>query len=247
MDESIVTPQPEIRPGPAPWSDLFLYLFFGFGLFFAAGFGLRQLLTPGSILSSALIYALNVLFFVGAVYVVGVRRGRLSWASLGLSPARWEPRWLTLAVLVVVFFNPIRVLVAAGIQLILEGNLNSLVNSARVQIFTPSGNIWVNFLVTLVLAGMAAPLAEELFFRGALYTWFRSRFSATWAILASSVLFALGHYDTLAVVVTSFILGAVNAWLFERYRSIWLPIAVHAVNNSLAVVLLYATLLAGVK
>ncbi len=177
---------------------------------------------------------------------MGVLRGRLSWASIGLYPPRWKPQWLALAVLVVVIFNPIRVLVAVVVQLIVEGNLGNLANSARIQIFNPSGNIWVNFLVTLVMAGLAAPVAEELFFRGALYTWFRSRFNVPVAIVASSTLFALGHFDTFAVVITSFLLGLVNAWLFERYRSILLPIAVHAVNNSLAVILLYAALQSGI-
>jgi membrane protease YdiL (CAAX protease family) len=35
-----------------------------------------------------------------------------------------------------------------------------------------------------------------------------------------------------------------NAWLFERTRSIWVPVTVHVVNNGLAFILLYLALAA---
>ncbi len=38
-------------------------------------------------------------------------------------------------------------------------------------------------------------------------------------------------------------LGFANALLYEKTRSIWVPIAVHALNNTIAVLLLYASML----
>jgi membrane protease YdiL (CAAX protease family) len=57
--------------------------------------------------------------------------------------------------------------------------------------------------------------------------------------LLSSALFALGHFDSAGVVASSFFLGLVCAVALERGRSLWLPVAIHALNNSLAVMLLY--------
>jgi len=236
------SPQPAGTPARSSWWDLLLYLLLGFGLFFAAGLVLREYLQQASILTSALIYSLNFIVFFGTVYLAGVRRGILSWAEIGFLPPRWNWTWLLLAFGIVMVFNPIRVALAFVIQYLIEGSLDSLMRSARMTIFAPDGFTWVSFFVTLALAGVAAPIAEELFFRGAIYTWFRRRYRVWVSVLASSLLFALGHADTFAVVITSFILGAVNALVFERTRSIWAPIAVHAVNNSLAVVLVYLAL-----
>ena len=235
-------PSPAETPARSTWWDLLLYLFLGFGLFFVAGFALRGTLRQTSILSSAVIYSLNFIFFFGAVYLAGVRRGKLSWAEIGFIPPRWNWNWLLLAIGIVFVFNPIRIALAFIIQYLVEGSLDSLLRSARMTLFAPDGFTWVSFFVTLILAGIAAPIAEELFFRGAIYTWFRQRYSVWVAVLASSLLFALGHADTFAVVITSFVLGAVNALVFERTRSIWAPIAVHVVNNSLAVILVYFAL-----
>ncbi len=229
------------EPRSSPW-DLFLYILFGFGIFLGLGLALRPVIDQRSISASILIYSINVVVFVGTVLVVGVLRKRLSLRTLGFLPPRWRWAFLGLAVAVTLVFLPIRLILALIVQLIVAGNLTSLANSARMQIITPSGFTWVSFLVTLVMAGFLAPVAEELFFRGAIYTWFRQRTSLWVAILASSGLFALGHADTLAVVVTSFILGAVNAWVFEKTRSLWASIAIHAFNNSLAVVLVYGAM-----
>lgn len=237
------TPLPEEKSPPrSTWLDLVLYLLIGFVLFFLAGFVIGSRLKLGTLETSLVIYSLNVIFFVGSVMLVGIARGKITWRGLGFAPPRWKWSWLLLAFVVVLVFYPIRILMALAIQLILEGNLNSLLNSARMDLLVPSGFTWPSFLINLVMVGLAAPISEELFFRGAIFTWFREHYTLWPAVVASSLLFALGHIDTLAVVVTSFILGMVNALLYERYRSIWVPIAVHAVNNTLAILLVYASL-----
>jgi membrane protease YdiL (CAAX protease family) len=237
---------PAETPERQSWLDLILYLVVGFGGFLAAGYALRGVLRQPSLGSSALIYALNITCFFGSVALVGVARGKLSWAEIGFWPPRWEWIWLVWAVGILAVFNPIRIVLALAIEYLVTGSLSNLMQSARMQIFAPGGFSWAAFLVTLVMAGILAPIAEEMFFRGAIFTWFRRRYSLWIAVLASSSLFALGHADTFAVVITSLLLGIVNALVFERTRSIWAPIAIHALNNSIAVILVYLTLAAGV-
>jgi hypothetical protein len=65
---------------------------------------------------------------------------------------------------------------------------------------------------------------RELFFRGALSPG-SPALRCGWP-LASAIL-AWPHHDTAAVVAASFVIGLVNAYLFERTRSIWVPITVH--------------------
>jgi len=83
------------------------------------------------------------------------------------------------------------------------------------------------------------PISEELFFRGAIFTVLRDHWPVWAAVLISSALFGLGHADSLGVVAASFVMGVVNAIAFEKTRSIWVPVAIHAANNSLAIILVY--------
>ncbi len=237
-----ITDSQRENPAPPSWVDLGLYLLLGFGLFFAAGLVLHDVLKSPSLLASASIYALNICIFTGTVYVVGVRRGLISWKGIGFAPPVWHWSYLALAVGVMIVFLPIRTILALVAQLIVSGNMQNLVDSARLDIIVPGGFTWGAFVVTLVMAGILAPIAEELFFRGAIFGWFRQRFGLWPATLASAAIFSLGHADALAVVVSSFVLGVVNALVYERYKSIWAPIAIHAFNNTLALIAVYASL-----
>jgi membrane protease YdiL (CAAX protease family) len=137
---------------------------------------------------------------------------------------------------------PLRALAALVAQVTLGGGLEQL--EGRMELIAPDGNLGLNLVVTVLGAGLLAPLAEELYFRGLIHRWFWARFpDRLWPRLAaSSALFALGHFDSVGVVASSFFLGLVCAWVYERTRSLWLSVAVHAVNNTLAVLLVYAAL-----
>ena len=228
---------------PASWVDLLLYLIAGPGVFFGAGFLANHLggLKP-SLLTTTISYTLNIVIFMGAVLVVGVWRKRLSMAEIGLYPVRWRWSWLLLAGIITAILIPIRGLIGLAVEILVYGNLEGLVEGQRMQTLIPGGFSWAAFLISIVMGGVLAPVAEELFFRGAIYTWFRARWGVPVAVVVSSMLFAAAHFDTLVVVVTAFIMGLVNALIFERTRSIWASIAVHAINNSLAFTLVYLAL-----
>ena len=115
---------------------------------------------------------------------------------------------------------------------------------ARADVITAGMRFsWINFALTFLGAGLLAPISEELYFRGLLHGWFRSRRFVFWLrVLLSSILFGLAHFDSLAVVVSSFVLGLANALFYEWSKSIWVPIAMHVITNSVAVVLLYVAL-----
>lgn len=225
-------------PSRKDWVDLLLYFAVGPGLYLAAVFGLRALFKdqPMAVEWS---YLLNMIFFGGAAALVAALRKTFTWAEIGLFPPRWKRRWLLLAGAVVIVLLPIRAGLALAVQSLLPGGLQSLMEGARMQMLVPQGFTWGSFALTMLLGGILVPASEELFFRGAIFTWVR-RFVPAWAaILISSLVFALGHADTFVVILTSLILGIANAWLFERTHSLWVSIAVHALNNSLAFGLVY--------
>ena len=84
----------------------------------------------------------------------------------------------------------------------------------------------------LLLIGVA-PLAEEVFFRGYLYQSFRNSFGVLPGALLSGLLFGAIHLELFKLVQLA-ILGVILALLFEKTQSLWPPIILHAVNNSLA-------------
>jgi membrane protease YdiL (CAAX protease family) len=97
---------------------------------------------------------------------------------------------------------------------------------------------WRDRLAVGVIAVVAAPVTEELVFRGCLYGLVR-QIGGRWAAVAvSSLLFALihGHVPSLPGLV---ILAVGLAWLYEATGSLWAPIALHAGFNALSI---FATL-----
>ena len=86
-----------------------------------------------------------------------------------------------------------------------------------------------------VLVVVLAPLIEEFFFRGFLYRSFRTSLGVWPAALGAGAIFGAVHATTGVEYVPILIfLGVALCLLYERTGSLYAPIAVHAVNNSLA-------------
>jgi len=91
---------------------------------------------------------------------------------------------------------------------------------------------WSERLLVLAIAGIAAPVTEELLFRGCLYGYLRQSGGRVVAILVSSVVFALIHaHPATMPALAVFAVGL--ALLYEYTGTLWAPIAVHAVFNIL--------------
>lgn len=243
---AIVQPTQTLAPEPAgaapEWRDLVLYLVVGGGGFVASSLVAGLLLPRGiTLLTSAAAYTLNVLFFGGTVLVLGAARGKLDLRALGFNPPRISARQFLGAIALSLALLPVRGLVGILVQYLAGGTLNGL--QGRMDLIVPGSFTWLGFLVTLVGAGILVPISEELFFRGALFTWFRQRYNFPVALLVSSTVFALGHIDTIGVVAATLILALVNGWLLERTKTLWAPIMAHITTNSFAVLYLYAVLL----
>ena len=94
-------------------------------------------------------------------------------------------------------------------------------------------------LVTIRIAGAAlvVPVMEELFWRSFLMRWIDATdfesvepSQLSWKSFAITILlFGFEHNLWLAGIVA----GAAYAWLYMRYRNLWLPILAHAVTNGL--------------
>jgi len=94
--------------------------------------------------------------------------------------------------------------------------------------------------LAFVLTGtIAAPLGEEAFFRGYLYTALRARKGVMVAVGCSALIFALCHLSPITAACMIFLMGMALATAYERTGSLWVPILMHSVNNTLSFLLLW--------
>jgi len=89
--------------------------------------------------------------------------------------------------------------------------------------------------VYAILAGSVfiAPLCEEIFFRGFLLPGLLHDLSPTWALLVSSLLFAIAHADP-GSFVPLFVIGLCLGFLRLRTGSTWASLSLHMLNNLLS-------------
>jgi len=105
-----------------------------------------------------------------------------------------------------------------------------------VEQFITSGGL----VVRILAVGLLAPVVEELMCRGIILTRLCT-WMPTWvAVLVSSALFGIIHLNLLQGIY-AFIIGLLFAWLYIRYRNLWLPIIAHVAFN-LAGIILYEIL-----
>ena len=238
--------QPEASETPRqrfPWGELLLYLVGGFGVFTLGSIGVSYLAPHVGHWSILLVALNNLLFIGGSAWYLGVLRGKTSWQEMGFWPVRWRWTWLLVAIGLSIALMPLRGAIGVLVNYLFEGGLQSLQNRADLLLGEGMQFSWLGFALTFIGVGIIAPLSEELYFRGLLHRLFQPYMGLWPRVLLSSLLFSLGHFDSIGVMFSSYIMGVAIALAYERTKSLWLPIAIHMSTNSIAVVLLYASML----
>lgn len=170
------------------------------------------------------------LWFVALWY--GLRARGWGWADLGLGGRPMVGRWLWQVVLayasvIVLATLLVSVLSAPGEQPdLLAGGLR----------FGPAAVLAIVLAVVLV-----GPLVEEVVFRRILLGWLEARVGVVVAAVGQAALFAVLHVVPAAMVLT-FLLGLAAAFLARRHRSLWPALALHVLNNLVAVMVVVTML-----
>ncbi|MEP4078219.1 CPBP family intramembrane glutamic endopeptidase [Haloferula sp.] len=84
----------------------------------------------------------------------------------------------------------------------------------------------------VVSACIAAPIAEEILYRGVLFRSLANRINLTSAVLISSVVFALVHFYPISSLITVFSVGVTCALCYASSRTLLTAIALHALYNA---------------
>lgn len=120
--------------------------------------------------------------------------------------------------------------------------MREMESQAAESIKTVMGpHTWPNLVVNILLIGILAGVAEELFFRGALQRLLRSMpMSQTAAIWIAATVFSAVHFQFYGFV-PRLLLGAYFGYLLVWSGTVWLPVVAHAFNNIMFVTLSYVT------
>jgi hypothetical protein len=198
----------------------------------AVGAAMREMLATRGFLFATLAGSATILA------VVALSAARLSREPLrirlALASSALPPSALAVAVLGAVALSSTFDAGFGALGLEPTGTLRFL--GRAIASLTPGGLVLV-----LLLAGLAAPLAEELFFRGYVQTRLCRRWGTWPGILTGAAMFGLMHLDQIHTP-SSFIIGVYLGWLAARSGSIRPGIVAHAANNTLWAVATFAGL-----
>lgn len=252
----VQTPEPPStpqRPDTSPqylwtWRDVILIIGTSFALWFL-GIALNEALTPNfnpqhlqaaldtvSFVINSLI--VEFLALVGSIYFLGLRRKKLNWPAFGLQPL--STIWLGIACGLGVIEYLLETGVSYGMQYIPK-----LPDNTQMQGVATQGLTGINLVVLVALAGLAIPFAEELLFRGVIYTFIRERWGVWIGIIASALFYALISSFDLVAGSAAFVLGLITAFVYERSKSLWAAVIVHVFSSMLSLIVFYVLTLPG--
>ncbi len=211
----------------------------GLGIGLTVVFGIVVLLRGGggeSDPETALLFSSATLLmelWAGAV-VLGLARARgISLRALGFrAPTNWSliPLAVLLAYSSLVLYQ-VAVLLA---EFVTGWDLSGFREGNEIPTDLPrTALIWT----VLGLAVMvAAPLGEELFFRGLIYRGVAGLAGPTVGAMVSALAFSAVHANV-SVVVPFAAIGMIFAWVYRASGSLWTTIAAHAIFNGVSFVL----------
>ena len=168
---------------------------------------------------SAAIVLLELAYLL-PVIVIFAWRG-IDWKRLGFGPFRWSTLGIGCGLLVASYV----IIIVHNALLFLLGVETQGENIMKLfaELDSP---VWF-----FIVGAIFAPLVEEIFFRGFLFQGFREKHGWVTGMILSAAIFAIAHLD-LVVLIPTFVLGCLLAYVYHRSNSIWPGTILHFLVNS---------------
>lgn len=181
-------------------------------------YGLEQ--TPVLVFSTI---AQQIVMIVAALWLSGLRGGRAR-EVLALQPPRAGVQSYVFGLVTVV------VCVVAMTSIIHSIDPELIKSDLRQFNTILQSPIW---WAMFPMAGLGAPLAEELLFRGFLFSALaKSRLGLGGAAVVTSAAWAVVHAYSWVGILQVFVIGLIFSWMLIRTGSLRVPIVVHAIYNT---------------
>lgn len=189
----------------------------------------RETMDPGVLLSN-----IGFQFFMAGMVVAVVtwRAGLVKW--LGLRWRSWPWMVLIAPCAVLTMWALFAMLEFSGYMKWME-SLGVETMQDTVKLLQKSKDPLVLGLMAFT-AVIAAPVCEEIVFRGYFYPVLK-RFSGAWpAAVCSALVFSAAH-GSLAALLPLFVFGLLVVLIYEKTGSLWAPVSVHFCFNGATVLL----------
>lgn len=220
MNSEIQQPAPATPHYAVPWK--FIDNWIGVALLAIIDVALFMITLRGStaeLAQSATVVLLELSYLLPVILIFAWRR--VHWRSLGFG--RFDRNVLGLgcgllvaSYAVIIVHNAILLFFGVDTQ-----------GEAIMKLFSElDAPIWF-----FIVGAIFAPLVEEIFFRGFLFQGFRARYGWMPAMVLSGFIFAVAHLD-LVVLLPTFLLGCLLAYVYHRSNSLWPGIILHFLVNS---------------
>ena len=92
----------------------------------------------------------------------------------------------------------------------------------------------VSFIISLVVAGILAPINEEIIYRGVTFNFLEKRVNTKYALIVSSLMFGIIHLSFVQSVYAT-IMGLISGTVYMKTRKIRWSILIHITINTLAI------------
>ena len=210
---------------------------------FAFALGLRllgyggggQIVERNPVVFSAVAGSIVYGILFGAIYLRILKRRNLPWSAIGFR----RPPLLPLLLAPIIILGQLGAVAAINVLVL---TLTGQFENPQIEAIGGGGDFsWLNFWLMLLLAGGVAPVVEEVMFRGLLYGWLRSRMPVALAVVVSAALFSVAHVIPV-LLPALFVVGLTLAVAYELSGSLWIAILLHSLQNSLAVIAIFAAL-----
>jgi membrane protease YdiL (CAAX protease family) len=153
------------------------------------------------------------------IFIAG--RFEINSKAIGLSRSQILPGFLTGLIWSVCFG------IAAGVLFL--GLFAAGINPLKL-VNTPLPSAPRQIIIFFLVGGVIGPVGEEIFFRGIIFGFFR-RWGGYAAILISTALFVLPHYDGRHLPLTQIVGGIVFAIAYEKEKNLMVPVTIHCLGN----------------
>ncbi len=196
----------------------------------------EQLLSISNIdnLSFSILYGIQVLLMLGMVWFFAIFWRRASLKDLGLRYySIIKTIWYTFLSLLIIFF------ISFLYVFVMNWLFGIEAPSSKIEELIANRSISTNIL--LIVVAVVAPFCEEIYFRGFLYSAFKKSWGVSTALFLSSLLFALAHMEIYSFIPLV-VIGWLLAYIFEKTKSLFPTIFLHAIYNLILILILIGQL-----
>lgn len=105
----------------------------------------------------------------------------------------------------------------------------SFMNGLLEELNKSDSNSLYSIIINGIAASFIAPIVEELIFRGIILNRLKIKIGVKKAIIVSSILFGMIHYEL--GILSAIIFGICMSLIYLKTRNIFVTIAIHIINN----------------